>query len=441
MDFATALQDLITAHAEQYLIRLKKRPSLFEADKRDLDTLLQELGNFFAIGEVDDENLALTIMQRQDQIHLKRTVYPLINTLVREFRGIQVTWEPLYAPVDQEAHPYGDLLLIEREISETGIPRDEWFLTSRGVIRVPMLEVRRSFGNSASDSDAAIQQFESLLRRVIYPLIPLRIVCDGQQYYLSFDLIEAMESINSVSDVSTTTKPIAELDETLNTGNAGVADLPAQLLNNRDPIKYTPQNRFDAYRFDAVGIDRYIKRKCAIQLDEGKGFQFDSPLALPAGCDLTFEFVLKVEGWNSYLFDGRSNSEENDDLHLGYFYSNYPNNAVHYSGVGSVEFYKNGVSCGVEHVYVGDHVRVVLKNIHENKFIWMIGNRYTLNEPTRAEWLSFEISNAPEGQNHYFDLTKTFIDPPSEPLRFYSNDGEKFVTLIGYEKNDWVEIS
>lgn len=258
-DFAHALQDLINNHAEEYITRLRRKVSLFDADKRDLDQILRELGAFFALGNVKDENLPIVIMQRQDQIHQKKTIYPLVNTLVREFNGIKVTWEALYAPIDQEAHPYGTKFVIEREIAEEAIPRDQWFMTSRGVIRVPMLEVRRAFDGD-SDADAAVSEFEELLKSVIYPLIPLRIVCDGQQYYLSFDLIEVMERLsNKSSAIETVIPPAIERLESNGNKVSAILTRPPAFNNIREAYLYPSSNRLDAFACDALSIDKTYK--------------------------------------------------------------------------------------------------------------------------------------------------------------------------------------
>lgn len=257
-DFAQALQDLITNHAEEYVTRLKQKISLFDADKRDLNTMLEELGSFFQLGNVEEENLPIIIMQRQDQIHQKKTIYPLVNTLNREFNGIQVTWEALYAPKDQEKYPYGTRFVIERELKDEEIPIDDWFLTSRGVIRVPMIEVNRAFGGQSNGTDEAISEFEKLLKAVIYPLIPLRIVCDGQQYYLSFDLIEVMEKLSCFdSSITTKTPDKIERIENNTVKNSGVITNPPAFNNKREPFLYPSSNRLDGFSCDSLGLDKY----------------------------------------------------------------------------------------------------------------------------------------------------------------------------------------
>lgn len=253
-DFIDAVQEIIERHAEQYLDRAKRRVSLFDADKQDLEVMLRELGDFFALGDVSDENLPLVIMQRQDQIHSKKTIYPLVNTLIREFRGVSVTWEPLFAPVDQETWPYGTKLLIERELADTEIPVNDWFMTSRGVIRVPLNQVRRSYGGG-SDSQAAIDEFESIIKRVIYPLVPLRIVCDGQQYFLSFDLVEFMEYATQSSMVETQldTSETSDISNLKGSTVLTQEEIPVSLRDDLPPL---PRYRVDGLPCDALTIDR-----------------------------------------------------------------------------------------------------------------------------------------------------------------------------------------
>lgn len=190
-DLADAIQTVIGNHVDTYLDRIKRRVSLFDAHPDDIKVLLSELGDFFAFGEVEPEDIPILVMQREDEIHQKRTIYPLTNTLNREFGGMDVTWEPFYAPVDQEAYPYGTRLVIESELEQELIPREDWFLTSRGVIRVPLQDVHAMYG----DGHEGMLIFEEKIRRIVHPLIPLRIVCEGQQYHLHYSLTEWIETL------------------------------------------------------------------------------------------------------------------------------------------------------------------------------------------------------------------------------------------------------
>ncbi|WP_419238314.1 hypothetical protein ACN08P_23090 (plasmid) [Photobacterium leiognathi subsp. mandapamensis] len=254
-DFAYALQDLLNTHVEEYLTRLRRKLSLFDADKRDLDQMLKELGTVFALGNVNDDNLPLVVMQRQDEIHQKKTIYPLVNTLVREFNGIKVSWEPLYAPIDQDTYPYGTKFVIKSEIKDEAIPESDWFMTSRGVIRVPMLEVNRAFGEEAATTDEAIDKFEALIRDVIYPLIPLRIVCDGQQYFLNFDLIEFPEYMEyQTSAITSVIKDMIERLESM--GHEQAIGVNVEFDNIRQPDQFPCRNRIDRFRCDSLRIDK-----------------------------------------------------------------------------------------------------------------------------------------------------------------------------------------
>ncbi len=193
IDLAYAIAEGISEHVENYLDRLKARNSLFDMEKADLLVDTEELRKVFPLADVSDEDLAHTVMQRQDAVHFKKTVYPMISTLAREFAGMQVTWEPLYAPIDQEQHPYGDLFvtLPEMENYESqGLTPDKWFMTSRGVLRVPMNDVA---GGADGVTEDAIVAFEEKLKRIIYPLVPLRIVCEGQSYFISISFSDLVE--------------------------------------------------------------------------------------------------------------------------------------------------------------------------------------------------------------------------------------------------------
>ncbi len=256
VDLAGAIAESIYTHVDVYLDRLKSRNSLYDMEKADLLQDSVELRKVFPIEDVADEDLPHVLMQRRDEIHFKKTVYPLIATLAREFefQGMKVTWQPLYAPKDQERWPYGTLFATEQELDDfTAIPREDFFLTSRGTIRVPINEIE---GGYAGVDEAALQDFERKVRRVIYPLLPLRIVCDGQVYYINLPISEFVDFISSYRDViSDPPHHTAEEDDAI----SQMQDLVGATMTTDDLTKVTSiygTPRADALPVDAIGVDR-----------------------------------------------------------------------------------------------------------------------------------------------------------------------------------------
>lgn len=259
-DLAYAIAEGIHEHVEGYLDRLKSRNSLFDMEKEDLlmDTI--ELRRVFPIGDVSDDDLAHTVMQRQDAVHFKKTVYPLVATLAREFSGMSVTWEPLYAPIDQEAYPYGTLFVTSQEMPNYeagGLTPDKWFKTSRGVIRVPVNDVS---GGETGVTEEDIAAFEEKVRRVIYPLVPLRIVCDGQTYYISMALAELVDFLAKTTTHITGDSTTTQEDEADIKGVQRPSDVTTTRPVIRDdgaaatPIYATP--RLDSVPMDAIILDK-----------------------------------------------------------------------------------------------------------------------------------------------------------------------------------------
>ena len=186
-DLSDSIETLIANHVDDKILRLKNRVSIFDMRQEDLKILLAEMGKFFAIGDVTDSNAALILMQREDEIHLKNTIYPLVNTMHREFSGMKVEWTPRYAPADLDKYPYPTVLKSKAEIlNDSDDDISNWFLTSRGVIEVDHNDIIRGF----SKYKDPMAHFESEIRKVIYPLVPLRIVCEGIKYVFTcqFDL-------------------------------------------------------------------------------------------------------------------------------------------------------------------------------------------------------------------------------------------------------------
>lgn len=209
-DLAQSLAELLEMHVESYLTRLKNRSSLYDLTKEDLLEDTKELRKIFPLGNVKDEDLAHVIMQRKDEIHFKKTVYPLLSTLTREFQGMEVEWVRLFAPIDQERYPYGSLYAQEDELDDFhDLTRDDFFLTSRGVIRIPINMIQSGFSGIGENE---IREFEERVRQVVYPLIPLTIVCDGQVYYIKINLLELIEWTEYKDAITMPLQPIEQTE-------------------------------------------------------------------------------------------------------------------------------------------------------------------------------------------------------------------------------------
>lgn len=217
-ELAEAIQELVDQHALPLVERLKNMKSAFTMSEPDIDRKIDELGRFFAIRAVTAEIKPIVFMQRLDEIHLKDTEYPLINTLWREFGGLSVRWAPLYAPVDLKKYPYGSVLITKDDSRRTGGMYGDMFLTSRGVIRLPLNEIMRT-----SQSDDFDQVVEGLIREIkvyVEPLLPLHIVFDGHQLELIYTIKEAEEWLRVLSECITEGMTTAELVDVLSVSDS-----------------------------------------------------------------------------------------------------------------------------------------------------------------------------------------------------------------------------
>lgn len=197
-ELAEAIQQLVDNHAMPLIERLRNIKSSFTMAEEDLDKKIGELGRFFAIRAVPADIKPVVFMQRLDEIHLKDTVFPLVNTLWREFNGLSVKWEPLYAPVDLQKHPYGSLLLTKEDMEQSKGRYGDMFLTSRGVIRLPINEIME--GRDFDEMDKVIEKLINEIKVYVEPLLPLHIVFDGHQLALKYVIKEAEEWFYAVSE-------------------------------------------------------------------------------------------------------------------------------------------------------------------------------------------------------------------------------------------------
>ncbi|EHK0700019.1 hypothetical protein ICL29_004025 [Salmonella enterica] len=257
---AEIIQSLVGSFVEPWLSRITNRKSIFSMDEVDLATRTDELGQFFTIRTENSSSVPMLLQQRLDEIHFKGTDRPINQTIYREFDGINVTWEPLYAPVDLEKHPYGTVLITESTLESTGGIYGEMFLTSRGMISVSINELTEKLtGNGEAESDSTDQATitEAVLTKFnqfVRPLLPLHIVFDGLSLYISVYADEAPETFTLIS-ISDTDKGYAwreNADEVVSfntiTVNAPVVATPG---GEKDFTSIT----FDREKADGVILD------------------------------------------------------------------------------------------------------------------------------------------------------------------------------------------
>jgi hypothetical protein len=190
---ATSLQDTFDSIIEPTLARFTSMRSLFTASDEDLELVEDDLGAFFHVERsLKGKDKAMAILAKQDDINYKSTLKPMQDQFNREFKGLKVEWSPLYAHSDLVTNPYGTplALLTEAQIVAAGQTLDDYFLTSRGIVRLNAIDI--------SLLGYTITEFSSVLKEIIKDLKPVHIVYDGEEVYLLY----ALSEIPSIVDVS-----------------------------------------------------------------------------------------------------------------------------------------------------------------------------------------------------------------------------------------------
>lgn len=175
--FTDAIQDVWNELIEPILERISNRKSFFTMDSEDMDTRISEYGRFFIIEEKEKSRRPMLLTQRLDEVHFKGTYRPIEQTFWREFGETPISWEPLYAPVNQVNYPYGSILLTSEQVSGADPDYGDFFLTSRGRVVLNMNQLAESDG--AGVTDDAINTMQAQFLNIVAPLLPLHIVFDG----------------------------------------------------------------------------------------------------------------------------------------------------------------------------------------------------------------------------------------------------------------------
>lgn len=252
-ELAEAIQELVDQHALPLVERLKNMKSAFTMSEPDIDRKIDELGRFFAIRAVTAEIKPIVFMQRLDEIHLKDTEYPLINTLWREFGGLSVKWAPLYAPVDLKKYPYGSVLITKDDSRRNSGMYGDMFLTSRGVIRLPLNEIMRN--SQFEDMEEVVEGLIREIKVYVEPLLPLHIVFDGHQLELTYTIKEADEWLYVLSDQASESMTVAEVRDVLTVSDGADTGAAETFILNGEIKHVDCCVRFDQTPVDCWSLD------------------------------------------------------------------------------------------------------------------------------------------------------------------------------------------
>lgn len=116
-----------------------------------------------------------------------------------------MSWEPLYAPVDQKRFPYGTFFTNEIGIQVAQDTYGEFFLTSRGTVNVDLNKLYEIYGYE--EQDQLVQRLINDFDRIVAPLLPLEMVFDGITLRLDFWLEESPEVLKVQDITSAISRP------------------------------------------------------------------------------------------------------------------------------------------------------------------------------------------------------------------------------------------
>lgn len=201
------IQSMLGSEVEPIIERIDARKSLFSMKGEDLNTRVNELGQFFSIRSKNEASKPILLAQRIDEIHFKGTERPLTATFWREFENLPAHWEPLYAPINQKTAPYGSYLIPKDSISFAKQQYGNFYMTSRGKIALSINALYQQYG--ANKQADLLKRIQAQFDEVIAPLLPLDIVCDGFLLYLDYHLFEYAPDLLLVRDNNQDQMPFA----------------------------------------------------------------------------------------------------------------------------------------------------------------------------------------------------------------------------------------
>ncbi len=170
-EFAEAVEQFWETYYDGSVNRLWALRSVFTAADSDLVTIVTELGDRFRddIGREDDR--PIQVIWRRLELQGKEVENLIQMALKRKFFGLDIEWVPLYAHKDAD---YGTDLKAWDEILLAGADPDDYFLTSRGRVRLASATMGEYHGLTYAELMAAVDE-------EIERLLPTHIVYEGTE--------------------------------------------------------------------------------------------------------------------------------------------------------------------------------------------------------------------------------------------------------------------
>lgn len=179
-DLAVALETYWDTYNTPAIERIEQMRSVFTAHNEDVEALLSEAGVQFEVGlPIIDGNRAFAYAWRSYEIHRKDNAAVLGQVLSRDFSGLDVRWEPLFAP---KSLPYGEgELLTKHDIELMGLDRTAYFRTYRGVVLANLSGIH-SVGYDT-------EGFSEAVGRKVDALRPAHVVHEGEYFFSVFRVL------------------------------------------------------------------------------------------------------------------------------------------------------------------------------------------------------------------------------------------------------------
>jgi hypothetical protein len=175
-DLAVALETYWDTYQTPAVERIEHMRSVFTADNEDLEMLLKEAGVQFEVAiPVVRDNLAFAYSWRAYEIHRKDRQETIEQILKRDYSGVFVRWEALFAP---KSRPYGDVFFAESELAYYNLAPEDVHRTYRGKVMANL--------TGLNAIGVRKEVFRENVRRKLEVLRPAHIVYSGEMFFQVF---------------------------------------------------------------------------------------------------------------------------------------------------------------------------------------------------------------------------------------------------------------